>query len=519
MALFENFKKLLQLVLSNSQTVGQNAVLSDAAYSQELSDHIEALTSDQNLHLNTTNVELASGLLVSDANKREIRFEPKGSGKIVQGFLEANISDVRKIWQRSDDSLGTATTVPYGTLSDGRRYYVADAGSGVLYLNEYGQVTGAVPGFGDTVTGYGTPVSCLTFDILGVEYVAVLAAEHYLRVYLSSDFSLVATFGTPNTIGLPNASLLDTPTDMAFDEGTSTLYVSCSGAAGPSIPAGATGSGIVFSLDLSSLPAITFGSYLALDNGGALTQGQVVLPSGLFFDTSDNALWVLTGDSSNPSLPFEVGGLSVTGLLSDGYLKGYIEFRGTGFSTVAASKIHIDIDRRRLYLTNSPSVEVFDLVTMKHLYTFGRYGSDESALTTSAGAFYPTTGQVAAVGSDILAVDGITLNFALFYDATNNRIVRVGESLYEGSNVVSFLGETFTVPLSLHGYLVKGTLSSDRVQVEYRTSSTGTWQLLSQTDSVPSSTYFQFRLQVVADLSDVIQNRSIQEILVIGEQE
>ena len=519
MILFDNFKQFLQLVVSNSQTVGQNAVLSDADYAQSLSDHITALTPDQNLRLNTTNVELASGLLVSDPNSREIRFEPKGSGRIVQGFLEANISAVQKLWQRSDDSLGTATAVPYGTLADGRRYYAVDLLSGVYYLNEYGQISGAVPGFGDLVTGYGSPVSCLTFTVAGTEYIAILAAEHFLRIYQTSDFALVATFGTPGTTGTPDAALMDTPTDLAFDEATSTLYVSCSGLTGPSVPAGASGPGIVFSLDLTALPVIAFGSYIAQD-GSSLHQGQVSLPAGLFFDSTDNALWVLTGDATNTSRPYEIGGLSVTGTVSDGYLKGYLEFQGSGFSLSSASRIHIDVDRRRLYVTNSPGIEVFDLVTLKHLYTFGYYGSDAvSSSTPEPPVVAPISGKATAVASDILTVDGVQVNMALFSDGTNNRIVRVGENLYEGENVVTFVAETLTVPLSLHGYLVKGTLSSAKVRIEYRTSATGVWQVLSQTDSVPASSFFQFRMKAVADLTDLLQNRSISEVIVIGEQE
>lgn len=517
MVLFDTFKQFLQLTISNSQTVSQNVVLSNAAYSLAVSNHINALTPDYNIRLNTTNVDTASGLLVSDENRREIRFEPKGSDKIVQGYLEANISNVKKIWQRSDDALGTATTVPYGTLEDGRRYYVTDSAAGVFYLNEYGQIIGAVPGFDSILSGgYGTPVAAITFTITSVEYIAIICEEHMLRIFDTETFTQVGTFGTAGAPGLPDVDALDTPLDLAFDAATSTLYVACGGI---STPAGATDPGFVASFDLTTPATPTFGQYVALNNGGSLHQGQVVLPSGLFYDATLGALWILSSDAANTARPFEIGALSVTGLVGNRFLKGYIEFRGRSFSVNAASKIHVDVGRRRLYLTNSPGVEVFDLVTMRHLYTFGYYGVDENTSKQNAPFFAPVAGQVQAVGSDVLSVDGVLVNFALFNDSTNNRLVRIGENSYEGENVVIFDSMTFTVPVSLHGYLVKGTIASSKIQMEFRTSSTGAWQILSQTDSVPASAFFQFRLKINADLRDIIQENSVREVIVIGELE
>ena len=514
MALFENFKQFLRLTVQNSYTVGQNVVLSDASYAENIDTYIGALTPDFNIKLNTTNVSSASGLLVSDSTNREIRFEPKGSGKVVQGFLEANISNVRKMWQRSDDSLGTATTVPYGTLSDGRRYYVTDSAAGVFYLNEYGQITGAVPGFGSTASGgYGTPTSAITFTVSSVEYIAIVCSEHLLRIFDTLTFAQVGSFGTAGAPGLPSANSLDTPIDLAFNSATSTLYVAC---AGISTPPTATDPGFVASFNLTIPATPTFLSYVAVNSGGSLHQGQVATPSSLFYDSSLGALWILSSDTGNTSRPIEVGALSVTGGTSNRFLKGYIEWRGNGFSLGSSNKLHVDVGRRRLYLTNSPGVEVFDLVTMKHLYTFGYYGVDETSTVLSSPYFAPTTGTVQAVCSDVLSVDGVLVNLVLFNDATNNRLVRVGENSYEGENSVVFSGMTLDVPVTLHGYLVKGTVASSKVTLDFRTSSAGTWQVLSQTDSVPASSYFQFRVRVNADLRDVIQENAINEIIVIG---
>jgi hypothetical protein len=521
MILFETFKKMLSLLAADEQTTSRNAVMQDSDYADAIQNHITALTADQNLRLNTTNAVTTStlGLMVVDTNTRELRFEPSGSEKIAQGYLEANIGNVTKIWQRSDDSLGTSTGTIYGTLSDGRRYYVTDTTRGVFYLNEYGQIIGSVPGYSATVgSGYGIPVSAITFTTTGgTEYIAIVSAiSHFLRIYDTATFTLVATFGTAGSPGLADVGLLNTPTDLAFDEATDTLFVSCSA----DTPAGAVGPGWVASFDCSALPAITFSEYVVQNNGLALDQLSCVSPEGLFFDPTLSSLWVLSVDTSNATRPVEVGAISITTGLSDGYLKGYLEFQGAGFTTSnTTSKIHVDNDRRRLYLTNSPGVETFDLETMKHVRTFGFYGQDETSDNPNSGSLTPATGQVQAVCSDILSVDSVQNNLLIFNDITNNRLVRVSENMYDGENSVLFEAMEFVVPVSLHGYLVKGDVSSSKVVVQYRTSATGVWQRLSQTDTVPASDYFQFQLLVTADLGDVIASRSISEIIVIGEQE
>lgn len=310
---------------------------------------------------------------------------------------------------------------------------------------------------------------------------------------------------------------MDSPTDLAFDEATSTLYVSC--IAG--MPPGGTGTGFVFSLDLTDPALPVFGSYLAVNDGSTLDQGSVVSPMSLFYDSNLSSLWILSVDALNVTRPLEVGALAVTGTAGLGYLNGYLEFRGTDFSVSSlASKLHVDVTRRRLYLTNSPGVEVFDTTSMKHLYTFGGFGQDESSDVPDSGTTLPPTASlVMSVVSDTLTVDGVDINFLLFTDLTNNRVVRVGENLYEGENIVVFTAMEFDVPISLHGYLVKGSLSSSKVIIEYRTSTTGAWQVLSPTDSVPAREWFQFRLKIASDLSDMIQRRAIHEILVVGEQE
>lgn len=543
MILFENFKSFLQLVVSNAQTVSQNVVLQDTAYAQAVADHISALTPDQNIRLDSTMVPTggASGLLVNDELKRELRFEWKGAERL-QGWIrplfqnQGNVgSQFNKIWVRSDDVLGSATTVPYGTLADGRRYYVTDQDHGVFYLNEYGQVLGAVPGFAASpavLPDYGLPSSAITFTVGVIEYIAITnSTDHLLTIYDTATFTLAASFGTSGTPGLPSAGLLDSPVDLAADETNSILYVACQGGLAP----GATSPGLVASFDISTLPAApVFASFVAINTGnGTLPQGEITVPRGLFYDITLSALWILNDLTTNAGSPYpagfpymEAGALSVDiAGASESFLDAHIDGRTENYwLRQQDTKLHLDNDRRKLYIGNVGGVESFDLATLKHQLHFGYYSEDTSLLSGSVSplvppATFPSVSDSNSVAADIVTIDGAFRNLILFTDGTNNRFVRVPEDAYLGDNLVTFNEMTFTVPLSLHGYLVKGTLSSSKVCVEYRTVTSGVWQRLAQTDIVPASLFFQFRLRVTPDLSDIIDEKSVKEIVIVGTQE
>lgn len=542
MILFENFKSFLQLVVSNSQTVSQNAVLSDADYAQAVSDHITALTADQNIRLDSTMVLSETGLLTNDQLKREIRFEWVGAERL-QGWVrplyqnQSNLGGAySKIWVRRDDATGTATGTPYSTLPDGRRYYVTDTNHGVFYLNEFGQVLGAVPGYvagTPTLPDYGEPSSAVTFTVGATEYIAIANAnEHFIAIYDTANFALVQSFGTPGAAGLPSAAGLDTPTDMAVDETNGILYVSCSGG----LPPTATSPGFVASFDISLLPApITFNNFVAINTGdGTLPQGEITNPRGLFYDNTLSSLWIFNDMTANANNPYpagypyvEAGALSVSATgTSNGFLTGHVDGRASAYwLRQQDTKIHLDDERRKLYIGNAGSVEVFDLGTLKHQLTFGYFSADttifggQTIAPVLPPATFPSIFDATAVASDILSVNGAERNLVLFTDTQNNRFARVPEDAYLGDNIVTFSEMTFTVPLSLHGYLVKGTLPSSKVCIEYRTTSTGAWQQLAQTDTVPASTYFQFRVRVTAELVDILEEKSIKEIVIVGEQE
>lgn len=544
MILFENFKSFLQLVVSDAQTVSQNAVLADTAYAQAVDDHISALTPDQNIRLDSTMVTSggATGLLVNDELKREIRFEWKGAERL-QGWVRPLFqnqgnpgSQFNKIWVRSDDAAGTATTVPYGTLADGRRYYVTDQDHGVFYLNEFGQVLGAVPGFSASPaagTDYGPPSSAITFTVAATEYVGIVnETDHILNIYDTATFTLITSFGTSAAAGLPDADSLDIPVDLAVDEANSILYIACQGGMAP----GATAVGFVGSFDLTPLPAVpTFIDYVAINTGdGTLPQAEITAPQGLHYDPTLSALWILNDLTASTGSPYpvgfpymEAGALSVSAAgASDGFLDAHIDGRTEDYwLRQQDTKLHLDNDRRKLYIGNVGGVEVFDLATLKHQLHFGYFSGDTALVASSSTsplvppATFPSVNDASSVASDILSVDGTLRNLVLFTDATNNRFVRVPEDAYLGANIVTFSEMTFTVPLSLHGYLVKGTLASSKICIEFRTVSAGVWQRLDQTDSVPASLFFQFRVRVTPDLVDIIEEKAIKEIVIVGEQE
>ena len=155
MLLFDNFKSLLTILLSDSKTLEQNVALQNEAYATSVTNHISALTPDMNIRLTSSEVENVgpTGLLINDELNRELKFDWKGAERL-QGWIRplfqryGNVSSgFSKIHLRKDDSAGTDTGTPHGTLSDGRRYYVTDTDHGVFYLNEHGQVMGAVPGY------------------------------------------------------------------------------------------------------------------------------------------------------------------------------------------------------------------------------------------------------------------------------------------------------------------------------------------------------------------------------------
>lgn len=544
MILFENFKSFLKLVVADDQTVSQNAVLADTAYAQAIDDHISALTPDQNIRLDSTMVATggATGLLVNDELKREIRFEWKGAERL-QGWIrplfqnQGNVgSQFNKIWVRSDDAAGTVTTIPYGTLADGRRYYVTDQDHGVFYLNEFGQVLGAVPGFSASpavVPDYGPPSSAITFTVGAVEYVAIVnETDHILNIYDTATLTLASSFGTSGMAGLPDTGDLDIPVDLAVDEVNSVLYVACQGG----MPPGGTAVGFVASFDLTPLPAVpTFVEFVAINTGdGTLPQGEITTPRGLHYDPTLAALWILNDLTLNINSPYPMGfpymeagalSVSITGT-SDGFLDAHIDGRTEDYwLRQQDTKLHLDNDRRKLYIGNLGGVEVFDLATLKHQLHFGYFSGDTTLVGgTSTSPLvppvtFPSVNDANSVASDIISVDGALRNLVLFTDGVNNRFVRVPEDAYLGSNIVTFDEMTFTVPLSLHGYLVKGTLASSKICIEFRTVSAGVWQRLDQTDSVLASLFFQFRVRVTPDLIDIIEEKAIKEIVIVGEQE
>ncbi|RLB61644.1 MAG: hypothetical protein DRH08_13620 [Deltaproteobacteria bacterium] len=366
-----------------------------------------------------------------------------------------------------------------------------------------------------------------------VEYVAITnSVDSLLAIYDTSTFSLVASFGTSGTPGLPGADGLTSPVDLAIDETNSILYVACAAGVAP----GSSGIGFVASFDVSDIPtAITFVDYVAFDEGnGTLPQGETTVPIGLFYDDTDSSLWILNDLTTSSGTPYpagfpylEAGALSVSDAgASNGFLTAHIDGRTEDYwLRQQDTKLHMDVDRRKLYIGNVGGVEAFDVATLKHQLHFGYYSGDSGLVGGSSmsplvpPAAFPSINAANAVASDVLSVDGSLRNLILFTDGVNNRFVRVPEDAYLGDNVVTFSELNFSVPLSLHGYLVKGNIPTSKVCVEYRTTSTGSWQQLAQTDSVPASSYFQFRVRVTPDLIDIIEEKSISEIVIVGEQE
>ena len=493
--LFDQFKQLLALATTSTEFQAKNVVMQDATFSGLVSSHIAALSPDFNIRLNSTNVLSATGLLENNTLTRKMQFLPKGTEKLSLGYLERNIETPVRMWARPAET-------------DGRRYIIADSAKGVLFSNDKGEINGAVPGYG-TTGGYDAPASAITFTVSSVEYLAIAMPTHNIvRVFDMATFAVVSTIGVYNAPGLPGGNL-DTPVDLAFDAATSTLYICSDTGVAPT----GTGVGYIASYDLTTPATPAFGSYIAINAGGALLHGQVSAPKNIVFDSVLNALWVTSHTATTP----EVGAISVAGLTTPGYLVAYLETRGIGYDIVPSGMWLTS--NRKLYVSAASTVEVFDVATLKHVRTYGQHAIEDTVTDTSTEVDLDF-GALSSIVVDTVTIGGVSVTTLMVGDSGNRRIVRFSENTFDQDSYITFNSATFGVPVAIHGYLLQGSIPAENVVLEYRTSATGLWQVLSGTDDVPGVTFLQFRLRVRLSSGVPLQSSyDISHIIVVGEQE
>lgn len=514
--LFDQLKQWFRVATTDADFVAKNTLAQNSTLAQDIASHINALTPDINFKLRSEEVTYSSGLISNDSRNRSIKFDTIGSKKMVLGYLENNLTNPQKIWVR--------TTVTGETPSDGRRYWVADPTSGVVFFSESGEIIGVVPGFDNIAgDGYEGSNSVITFFVGDTEYVAICCqTQHVVRIYELAGFSLVATIGTPGVQGLPGADELSSPSDLAFDPASSVLYISCQAFAAP----GAIGDGFIASFDFAIPATPTFVGYVAINNGGKLLHAQVDDPVSIFWDPDRSALWTVSGSISTL---WELGAISVstTPGVSDGYLNGYIELSGlrrpgdSGSSTytvVQPGRIHLRPSDRMLFVGDVDKVDVFDSENLVHYRTYGEYALEEKSGTT-ARRFALAFSGVTAVAADVISTPTVDLDLFLVADG-NRRVVRISEIVYADGNLVGFTPITTAVPTRICGYLIRGTVDTSQVELEYRLDNTSSnWRILDTcSNPIDPSTYFEFRLRVFLSPLDIIQEKVIESIIVVGEQ-
>lgn len=503
---FEDFKKLLDIATKDTNFVKYNSAMQDSTYATAVETRISALNEDYNFTLNSDNVETVNGLVTNDTDARNLVLNALAHKNFIVDVLEHDAIVPSKIWVRKD---GTGAT-----LSDGIRYIISSSSMGVLFLSETGELIGSLPGFGDQANdGYDAVTSAISFEVSSVEYVAVAMPTHSIvRIYAVSDWSLVTTIGTLDTPGLPDADDLTSPTDLAFDATNSVLYISDD----TGIATGASGAGFVCSFDISTIATPVFGAYVAVNDGGKLIHGEISKPSSIFYDTTKLALWSVSLDDSGATDIYELGAikLSTDGLSSVGRLDGYIK---TKQYFDAINDIFVDNTTRKVYAADYGSVKVFDADTLAYVDTYGYYAQEYSTtpLRTPPVArvsFY----NIGAIAADEVTLNSVSVNILVTGDA--NKILRISEDFFGLSNYAEFEEQSPAVPVALEGYVLKGSLPSQSIIVQYKTSSTGDWHTLEGGCNAEASTYYKFRVKLFAGPYDVLQDYTLDKLIIVGRQ-
>lgn len=503
---FDDFKQLLGIATTDANFVRTNTAMQDTTYATAVATRISALSEHYNFDLGSDNVDTVNGLVTNDTDLRTLKLNALAAKNVLVDSLEHDIMTPIKIWVRTD---GTGAT-----LADGIRYVITCSDVGILFANEDGELVGSLPGFDDEANdGYADASSAITFTVSTTEYIAVSMASHSIvRIYDMSDWSLVATIGTLDTPGLPDAGDLTSPVDLAFDETNSVLYIAddTGVATGGSLP------GFVCSFDFSTPATPAFGSYLAINDGGKLLHGQVAKPPFIQYDPTKGALWTVSLDDTGTPDVYELGAikLSTDGLTATGALNGYILTKQYLYEI---NDLFLNDTTRMLYVGGWNSVEVFDADTQAHVTSYGYYSQEFSTTPLQVPPVLRMNfSGIIAIASDTVTIGSTSVDILLTSDS--NRIIRTSENIFSLDNYATFTSESPVVPVALEGYVLKGTLPSQNVLVQYRTSATGDWHTLENGCNADASTYYEFRVKLFIGLYDALQDYTLDKLIVVGRQ-
>jgi hypothetical protein len=395
------------------------------------------------------------------------------------------------------------------------RYLLADRDSGVLLLNKSLEVLNRFANFGPiTATEYSDASGVCTFTIGAVEYVAITCYSHHIcQIYeYASPFTNVATIGTLDTPG-DAADFCYNPVAVAVDEANEVLFILNENGT----PTGATlDRGYISRYDIS-----TPGTPVFIDipwyyaNTGSLLDNEIDTAADIFYDAAVDLLWVANGNN-------QVGAFTLTPSIS---LSRLIEPSGSGYTLRHPTQVFVQDQLggyRRIYVGNGDTgtVEEFDYLDMQHLKTYGYRASEDElgSFNRLSDAVYGAIGFSSAVTADEITLDDVTFNVLVVADNLNRRLTRFNIDAYDTSNFVNFDLVELTVPVSLYGWGLSGTVPPDMVTVYYRFDEEEEFRILPQETNTPPSSTFQFRVAVQLDSQRFVREWRIDHLRIHATQ-
>lgn len=507
---YDFIRQLLLDAVKDPDFVRKNTTMQDPVLAGNLQLRVQALTPDFNVAIDYKDVINETGALTVNQVGRSIDFSPMAAGFIVSSFREGVIDSPGKMWARG------ASGEP--TPPDGVRYLCADATRGVVQIGELLEVVNVYPGLAAAATvsptfQYSSATASLTFTIAGVEYLAIAmgAPYHIINIYAYQTGVGVSSIGTLNIPNIPPFGF-GNPTALAFNPSTSTLYVACTtGQPGAAV----TPTGFIASVDLTNpvlpgAPALLFN--LCTRSDGSLLHGEVSGPKALAFDAFTTSLWIVNGND-------EIGSVS----LLTGILNGFIPPKSATYALngVADIKVKQTVSTRTMYIANANygNVIAYDLQRKRVQNVYGLRSIEDNAISQDL-VFFGSSGSVNGVLPDSVLLEGESeyTDVILISDATNKRLQRLDETAYTLENSVVFQFINLPVPLVVHGWSIVGNVSSDMVQLEYRTKMTDPWHQLSQEGLISPTQTLQFRAQVKILPNQPVRSMSIKTIIIVAEQ-
>jgi len=501
-SMFDQFKLLIKSALQDEDFRRKNSILQDDAYIQGLLARVTALDASVIVTQDFGDVISVLGMLEQSPVSRSIKFDTRGFLTTLSAFREGMVNEPENIWRRN---------VP----GSPDRYLVSDRQSGVLVLNEDVEVLYRFPGFGANLAlfQYNSSSGCTTFTIGTTEYIAITMYSHHIcSIYeYNAPYSHQATIGQIDTPG-DIANYLSNPKSVAVDETNSRMYILNQ----TGQPVGATqdrGYVAVYDISVPATPVFVEHILYYVNSGSLLDVEATEANDIMFFG---GLLWITNGNN-------EVGAIDVVN--TPNRCSKYIEPSGPGYtfrSPEQVSQYTSSGGYQKIYIANGSAgtIEVFDGLTLRHEGSYGYRASEDelSGYNRMSSAIYGAVGYAKSVVADIAVIDEKTTNIMICGDTLNKRLHRFNLDAYTSDNIANFDLMTFSVPISLIGWSLSGTIPNDMVKVYYRFDETDPFQELTQDAATSATSTLQLRIGVQLDSRRFVRDWYITRLQVHGIQ-